>query len=115
MDEPIKEMVTMFILFLCSFFMITILTFGIVAQNARNALYTVVDYIEIKGYDAQVINDYADKTNLTINVEPSGNSGIGDDGGKNRYLVTVSFSHVLAWLNSTHSISYQAMTKAVDY
>lgn len=114
MEQPIKTLITMIFVFLGAFLLVTIMTFGVVSQNARNTLYTVVDYLEINGYDASVINDYADRTNTIINVsETSG--GINSNGEKTRYVVTVSFTHALAWINQSHTLSYTATTKAVDY
>ena len=114
MDQPIKTLVTLVFVFLGAFLMITILTFGVVANNARDVLYTVVDFVEINGYDAAIINDYAQKTHTTINVVET-NSGIAANGEKNRYVVSVSFTHALAWLNSSHTLTYRATTKAVDF
>ncbi|MBR3250952.1 MAG: hypothetical protein IKF80_04525 [Erysipelotrichaceae bacterium] len=92
----------------------TIMTFGVVSQNAHDVLYAVTDYLEINGYDADVINNYAQRTHTTINVSET-NGGIGANGDKKRYMVTVSFTHSLAWINQDHTLSYSAITKAVDY
>ena len=114
MDQPIKTLVTMVFVLRGAALLTTIMTFGVVSQRARDVLYTVVDYLEINAYDADVINNYAQKTHTTINVTEA-NSGITANGDKTRYVVSVSFTHVLAWINQNHTLTYSATTKAVDY
>ena len=114
MDQPIKTLTTLIVTFICAFFLLSILTFGIVSNNARTVLYTVEDFIEINGYDQEVIQNYAEKTNTQIEVTPI-NEGVYANGGMNRFKVQVSFKHFLAWINFEPRVTYTAITRGVEY
>lgn len=120
MDQGAKTLGQMIILFMSIFLMIGVICFFLVAANARSAAYSIVEYIEIRGYDSEaatVINDYASSHNISVTVAPVDETihVVGESEVKNRYRVDVSFNHVFAVLNFGKTSTFTLYTRAVDY
>ena len=116
MEQAVKTLVHLFILFIGVFLLVTILTFGIAVHNAKTVLYSVIDFVEIAGFEPDVIADYADKTHTQIEVTPTADNTIYASGEeRERYTVEVTFQHALAWVQLKPTITLKGVTRAVEY
>lgn len=116
MDQAIKTMIHLLFVFLGTFLMITILTFGVVVNHARNVLSNTIEYLEINTFDPEVISDYAETQKLGIEVLPVDDAGIySTPEDRTRYEVQVTFSHPLAWVQLSPTITIKGVTRAVEY
>jgi len=117
MDQSAKTLGQLIIIFMCIFLILGVISFYFVSANARNAAYSIVEYIEIRGYDSvaqRTIEEYADSENLTVSVVPI-NEGIYENADRNRYKVDVTFNHVFMVMNFGRDTTYTLYTRAVDY
>lgn len=103
-------MVNLAIIFLGTFLLVSCITFSILSNAARDTLNSTVEYLEIYGYEATVISNYAERRHIEINVTP-----LVAPEDKTRYEVSTSFTHTFAWINLTNKITYTATTRAVEY
>ena len=121
MDESAKTLGRLILLFMSVFLILGIISFYLAASNAREAAYSIVEYIEIReGYEdkpevQQIVQDYADSSHISVTVTKVDDSGIHASGEKNRYEVKVTFNHVFTVLNFGRDTTYTLYTRAVEY
>lgn len=91
------------------FLFVTLLSFSTKSSIARQTMYSTIEYIEVYGYEPDVISEYAQKSGTEINVTP-----IDVENGY-RYKVSVSFDHFFAVLKFQDNYTYEATTRVVEY
>jgi len=111
MDQSVKTLIQVIIIFVGLILMISCVSFFIIATDARSTMYSVIQHIEIYGYQPEVIQQYADETNTTIQVRSLENN---QDKG-NRYQVSVSFQHIFSFIRLKKDITYTSLTRLVQY
>ena len=109
MDQPVKTLGTLFFTFVGMILLVTCIAFYCVSAQARSTMYSTIEYVEIYGYNADAIDEFANKTNTTIQVTP-----IEVDDG-HRYQIEVSFHHIFAFFNYDKEITYSGTTRVVEY
>ncbi len=109
MDTPVKALVQMTVGFIGLLLLLSCLTLFIAYNRATDTMYGVIQDIEIYGNDPARIAAYAQNSNTTIDVQPQA-SEYGQ-----RWQVTVSFSHVFAWLKNRQQLSVTGISRAVEY
>lgn len=117
MDQAAKTYLEILTIFLGAILLLGIVSFYFVSASARNSAYSIVEYIEINGYDeksAQNIKSFADQKNLDVTVSRI-DEGIHADGDRNRFRVDVSFEHLFAIPKRNKLTTYTLYTRAVDY
>lgn len=116
MDQAVKTLIHLFFVFLGTFLLVTIMTFGVVANHARNVLANTIEYLEINIFDPDVIAAYSAQTKMGIEVLPVDDEGIySTPEDRTRYEVQVTFSHPLAWVQLSPTITIKGITQAVEY
>lgn len=110
MDQSIKTLISLVVTFIGVVLLISCASFFLKAANARSTLYSVIEYVEVYGYDAKTINSYAKKSDTKISVTPieTGNK-------KYRYEVKVSFKYSIAFIDLNKDITLSGYTRFVSY
>ena len=110
MDQSVKTLVNLVVIFVGMMLLLSCVSFFIVSAKARTTLYSVIENIEIYGYDAAVVNNTAQntKTQIEVNLIESTSQG-------SRYQVQVSFDHVFSFIQFKKQITYTATTRLVSY
>jgi len=111
MDLSIKTLINLVVVFMGVLLFTSCISFFLVATHARSVLYSVTQYVEIFGNDTYTINEYAQKTNMKINITPIDITPVSGY----RYQVEVSFSHLMALLNFKKDITYSSTTRIIEY
>jgi hypothetical protein len=109
MDTPVKALVNIFLTFAGLLLLVSCLTLFMAYDNATDALYGVIQDVEIYGNDPQRISQYAQASNTVIDVQPVATSG------GQRFQVTVFFNHMLGFISRQQHLQVQAMTRIVEY
>jgi len=109
MDQSVKTLGTLFFTFIGMILLVTCIAFYCVSAQARSTMYSTIEYVEIYGYNADAIDEFAKKTNTAIQVTPI----TVDDGF--RYQIEVSFHHIFSFLNYDKEITYLGTTRVVEY
>lgn len=109
MDQSIKTIGSLIFSFVAILLLISCLSFYLLSAHARSTMYSTIENVEIFGYDKNTIDEYARKTNTSIQVTP-----IDTEEGY-RYQILVSFHHSFAFLNNDRQFTYSGITRVVDY
>lgn len=109
MDETVKSLGSLLFTFIGMILLVTCIAFYCISAHARSTMYSAIEYVEIYGYDADAIDEFANKTNTAIQVTP-----IAVDDGF-RYQIEVSFHHIFAFLNYDKEMTYSGTTRVVEY
>lgn len=111
MDESAKTMFGLVMTFVSALILVSCITLYTVQADARQTMYTVIEYIEVNGYSSQevidTINDYAEDTGTTISVVSVPVS----EGS--RYKVSVSYNHIFAITKTNRQFTVEGTTRVV--
>lgn len=108
MDSSVKSVISIFILFVMTLVLTSVVTLSLSFNKVTTLLYSVIQDVEIHGYDEDRIKELASSNNATITVKPV----ICDDGFQ--YEVRICFDHIFAFINKAKSLEVKGLTRILQ-